>query len=143
MAFRLPDGGGDKPAKRKFKVYLIGYFHIDIAELHTVEGKLWLFVAIDRTLKFSYAELHEKAGKIPAVEFLKYLVAAVPYAVHYLGSNSWTNGCMTMAWGLNTHGPGKPTDTPFIESFNGRFRGECLNVNWFLSLDDARKKIDR
>lgn len=37
--------------------------------------------------------------------------------------------------------PGKPTDNPFIESFNGSFRDECLNVNWFLSLDDAYKKI--
>ena len=38
--------------------------------------------------------------------------------------------------------PGKPTDNPFIESFNGSFRDECLNVNWFLSLDDAKEKID-
>jgi putative transposase len=38
--------------------------------------------------------------------------------------------------------PGKPTDNPYIESFNGSFRDECLNVNWFLSLDDARHKID-
>ena len=38
--------------------------------------------------------------------------------------------------------PGKPTDNPYIESFNGSFRDECLNVNWFLSLDDAREKIE-
>jgi putative transposase len=38
--------------------------------------------------------------------------------------------------------PGKPTDNPFIESFNGSFRDECLNVNWFLSLDDDADKID-
>jgi len=31
--------------------------------------------------------------------------------------------------------PGKPTDNPFIESLNGSFRDECLNVNWFLSLE--------
>src|SRR5687767_2796171 len=37
--------------------------------------------------------------------------------------------------------PGKPTDNAFIESFNGSFRDECLNVNWFLSLNDAREKI--
>jgi putative transposase len=36
--------------------------------------------------------------------------------------------------------PGKPTDNPFIEFFNGSFRDECLNVNWFLSLEDAKKK---
>ena len=38
--------------------------------------------------------------------------------------------------------PGKPTDNAFIESFNGRLRDECLNANWFLSLDDARSKIE-
>jgi len=38
--------------------------------------------------------------------------------------------------------PGKPTDNPFIESFNGSFRDECLNLHWFLSLDDAREKIE-
>jgi putative transposase len=34
--------------------------------------------------------------------------------------------------------PGKPTDNGFVESFNGRFRDECLNTHWFLNLDDAR-----
>ena len=38
--------------------------------------------------------------------------------------------------------PGKPTDNAFIESFNGSFRDECLNINWFLSLSDAREKIE-
>lgn len=33
--------------------------------------------------------------------------------------------------------PGKPTDNALIESFNGSFRDECLNVHWFLSLEDA------
>ena len=39
--------------------------------------------------------------------------------------------------------PGKPTDNPFIESFNGSFRDECLNIHWFLSLADARGKIEK
>ena len=38
--------------------------------------------------------------------------------------------------------PGKPQDNAMVESFNGSFRDECLNVNWFLSLDDARQKIE-
>jgi putative transposase len=37
---------------------------------------------------------------------------------------------------------GKPTDNAAIESFNGRFREECLNVHWFQSLEDAQQKID-
>ena len=38
--------------------------------------------------------------------------------------------------------PGKPTDNAFIEAFNGRFRTECLNSHWFLTLDDARQKME-
>ena len=38
--------------------------------------------------------------------------------------------------------PGKPTDNSFIESFNGKFRMECLNTHWFMSLDDARSKME-
>ena len=38
--------------------------------------------------------------------------------------------------------PGKPTDNAFIEAFNGRLRAECLNAHWFLSLDDARTKLE-
>jgi putative transposase len=38
--------------------------------------------------------------------------------------------------------PGKPTDNPFIESFNGSFRDECFNINWFLSINDAIEKIE-
>ena len=38
--------------------------------------------------------------------------------------------------------PGKPTDNAFIEAFNGRFRAECLNAHWFMSLADAAKKLE-
>jgi hypothetical protein len=58
---RLPEVEGDKPDKCKFKTYPIGYFHVDIAEVRTEEGRLYLFVAIDRASKFVFVELHEKA----------------------------------------------------------------------------------
>jgi len=54
----------EKPTRKKFAQYPIGYFHIDIAEVRTEEGKLYLFVAIDRTSKFAYAELLPKYGKM-------------------------------------------------------------------------------
>ena len=38
--------------------------------------------------------------------------------------------------------PGKPTENAYIESFNGRLRDECLNVHQFLSLDDAKTRIE-
>jgi putative transposase len=38
--------------------------------------------------------------------------------------------------------PGKPTENAYVESFNGKFRDECLNENWFLSLPDAQERIE-
>ena len=38
--------------------------------------------------------------------------------------------------------PGKPTQNAYVESFNGKFRDECLNEHWFLDLEDARNKIE-
>jgi putative transposase len=38
--------------------------------------------------------------------------------------------------------PGKPMQNAYVESFNGRLRDECLNANWFTSLNDARRKIE-
>lgn len=38
--------------------------------------------------------------------------------------------------------PGKPTQNCFVESFNGKFRDECLNLHWFLGLQDARQRIE-
>ena len=79
---RLPETDGDKPLRSKFKRYPIGFFHIDIAEVRTEQGKLYLLVAIDRTSKFAFAELHEKATRRVAGNFLRALAAAVPYKIH-------------------------------------------------------------
>jgi transposase InsO family protein len=79
---RLPDMTGDKPARKKFRKYPIGYVHIDIAEVRTSQGKLRLFVAIDRTSKFVYVELHERAGKMVAAQFLRNFIAKLPYRIH-------------------------------------------------------------
>jgi transposase InsO family protein len=88
---RLPETEGNKPAKKRFKPYPIGYFHIDIAEVRTEQGKLYLFVAIDRTSKFAFAELHEKATRRIAGDFLRHLIAAVPYRVHTVLTDNGTH----------------------------------------------------
>src|SRR5919205_1756470 len=79
---RLPDTDGDQPRRAKFKRYPIGYFHIDIAEVRTEEGKLRLFVAVDRTSKYAFAQLHKVANVKIAAGFLAALIAAVPYKIH-------------------------------------------------------------
>src|SRR4051812_3899992 len=77
---RLPQVEDGSVNTRKFKAYPIGYFfHIDIAELRTAEGKLYLLAAIDRTSKFAFVALHDKADRPTAVRVLEALIAAVPY----------------------------------------------------------------
>ena len=88
---RLPDVEGDTKPKAKFKAYAIGYFHIDIAEVQTSEGKLYLFVAIDRTSEFAFAEPHEKATRRVAGDFLRRLVAAVPYRINTVLTGNGTH----------------------------------------------------
>lgn len=88
---RLPDTDGDKPQRSKFRCYPIGFFHIDIAEVRSEEGKLYLFVAIDRTSKFAFAQLHEKATRRVAGNFLWALVEAVPYKVHTVLTDNGTH----------------------------------------------------
>ena len=68
---RLPDVEDGKGIRRKFKSDPIGYFHIDIAEVRTAMGRLYLFVAIDRTSKFAFTkfarESHEECrSRLPA-----------------------------------------------------------------------------
>jgi transposase InsO family protein len=88
---RLPNIEGDGPKRSRFKACPIGYFHLDIAEVHTEEGRLHLFVAIARTSRFAFAQLHEKATRRVAGNFLRALAAAVPYKVHTVLTDNGTH----------------------------------------------------
>ena len=79
---RLPEVEGDKPSKERFASHPIGYFHLDLAEVSTEQGKLRLFVAVDRTSKLAFARLVASAGKMEAARFLRDLIEAVPYRIH-------------------------------------------------------------
>ena len=81
---RLPPA--DAPAagakKAKFKAYPLGYLHVDFAEVQTEEDRQYLFVAIDRTSKLVFAELHPQATQAIAVDFLRRVLPQIPYKVH-------------------------------------------------------------
>ncbi len=78
---RLPQSESKK-AKKRFKTYPIGYFHIDFCNVRTDQGKRRLFVAVDRTSKFVFAELSERAKREDACAFLRRLIKKVPYRIH-------------------------------------------------------------
>ena len=67
---RLPlSEAGQSPPKKRFKDYLIGYLHVDSAEVRTEEGHQYPFVAIDRTSKVVFAELRPRAQRVVATDF--------------------------------------------------------------------------
>ena len=80
---RLPlNEDGQSPPKKKFKDYPIGYLHVDFAEVRTEEGRQYLFVAIDRTSKVAFAELHPRATRMVAADFLRRVLEKLPYKAH-------------------------------------------------------------
>lgn len=78
---RLPKAETAETRKR-FKTYGIGYVHIDSCEIRLADGKLVMFLAIDRVSKFTYVEFHDHAGKMEGAAFLKNVVAAFPYKIN-------------------------------------------------------------
>ena len=78
---RLPATETANKGKR-FKTYEIGYVHIDSCELRHADGKLIMFLTIDRVSKFTYVAFHDSAGKMEGAAFLRNVVAAFPYQIH-------------------------------------------------------------
>ena len=78
----LPKEEGHAREKKKFKEYPIGYFHIDICDVRTGEGKVYLYVAVDRASKFVYAEVHKSPTMAAAAAFLRNLAKAIPYKIN-------------------------------------------------------------
>ena len=79
--------------RKQFKQYPIGYFHIGIAEVQTAQGKLYLFVAIDRTSKFAHVELHAQSDRTVAAAFLRSVIKAIPYKIHTILTDNGAQFC--------------------------------------------------
>lgn len=80
---RLPlSEDGQSPPKKKLKDYPIGYLHVDFAEVQTEEVRQYLFVAIDRTSKVAFAELHPRAKWVVAAEFLRRVLDKLLHNTH-------------------------------------------------------------
>ena len=79
---RLPEVEGNKPTKSKFKACPIGFFHIDIAEVQTAEGKLYLLRCHRSRQQVRLRALLEQATRVTASSFLVNLIGAVPYKTH-------------------------------------------------------------
>jgi transposase InsO family protein len=103
---RLPRDASGRSARNRFKSYPIGFFHIDICEVRCAEGKLFLYVAIDRTSKLVHAELHTQATRSVATQMLSNLLQ-IAYRIHIVLTD---NGIQF------THTPG--TSTSSVHAFD-------------------------
>ncbi len=81
---KLPEENVQNKQTKKFAKYTEGYLHIDITQMRTEEGKLYLFVAIDRNTKFVCAELYSNQTKKTTAEFLKKVIKRFPYKIQII-----------------------------------------------------------
>jgi transposase-like protein len=101
---RLPES--EKTVKRgRFTETKIGYVHIDSCELRLSEGKLHMFLAIDRVSKLTYVEFHERADTSTGPQFLRGVVAAFPYRIRIVLTD---NGVPFADLPKNRNGPTAP-----------------------------------
>jgi transposase InsO family protein len=79
---RLPRDEGSASKRGRFAETTIGYVHIDVCELRLAQGKLFLFLAIDRVSKFVHVAFFDANTKLNGAAFLRQVVAAFPYRLH-------------------------------------------------------------
>jgi transposase InsO family protein len=79
---RSPRDEENASERGRFAETTIGYVHIDVRELRLSEGKLFMFLAIDRVSKFAHVAFHDANTKLNGAAFLREVVATFPYAIH-------------------------------------------------------------
>ena len=79
---RLPDSQEKASKRGKFAEQTIGYVHLDHCELRLADGKLHMFLAIDRVSKFTYVEFHDRTKMLNGAAFLHRVIEAFPYRIH-------------------------------------------------------------
>jgi transposase InsO family protein len=79
---RLPRGEEKASKRQRFAETTIGYVHVDACELRLAEGKLFMFLAIDRVSKFTHVAFFDANTKLNGAAFLREVVEAFPYRIH-------------------------------------------------------------
>ena len=79
---RLPQDDTKASKRLRFAETTIGYVHIDVCELRLADGKLFMFLAIDRVSKFTHVAFLDANTKLNGAAFLREVVEAFPYQIH-------------------------------------------------------------
>jgi putative transposase len=135
-----------KPAVSTNEVWAMDFVHDQLA----MGTKIRVLTIIDTFSRFSPAveprfrfkgadvvEALERVGRVHGFPKMIRVDQGTEFVSKDLDLWAYTRGVV-----LDFSRPGKPTDNAFIESFNGKFRAECLNAHWFMSLEDAREKCE-
>lgn len=135
-----------KPAVSTNEVWAMDFVHDQLA----MGTKIRVLTIIDTFSRFSPAveprfrfrgadvvEALERVGRVYGFPKMIRVDQGTEFVSKDLDLWAYTRGVV-----LDFSRPGKPTDNAFIESFNGKFRAECLNAHWFMSLEDAREKCE-
>lgn len=138
--------GDRKPAVTTNEVWAMDFVHDQLA----MGTKIRVLTIIDTFSRFSPAveprfrfrgadvvEALERVGRVYGFPKMIRVDQGTEFVSKDLDLWAYTRGVV-----LDFSRPGKPTDNAFIESFNGKFRAECLNAHWFMSLEDAREKCE-
>lgn len=135
-----------RPATRSNETWAMDFVHDQLA----TGTKLRVLAIVDTFTRFSPAiEPRFKFCGADVVEVLERVgrELGLPAAIRVDQGSEFVSRDLDL-WAcqrgvtLDFSRPGKATDNAFIESFNGKFRTECLNAHWFMSLDDARRKCE-
>ena len=113
-------------------------------------GKIRILTLLDTYLRFAHAvdaRAQYRADNVVATLEAVRLKVGYPKTIHVdqgteLVSRDLDLWAYTHNVVLDFSRPGKPTDNAFVEAFNGRLRAECLNAHWFMTLADAREKLE-
>src|SRR3954470_8802040 len=102
---RLPKDPESASKRKHFAETKIGYVHVDSCELRLAEGKVHLFLAIDRVSKFAYVELHATAEMATGAAFMRGIVAAFPYRIHTVLTDNGVafTTCASTRWDTMVH----------------------------------------
>src|SRR3954452_17774500 len=112
---RLPKGDEKTSKRGRFAETRIGYVHIDPCELRLAEGKLPMFLAIDRVSQFTHVAFFDAATKMNGAAFRRAGIAGFPYAIHTVLTDNgmscprflWTPYCPEQLEDDSVEGDGK------------------------------------
>jgi transposase-like protein len=102
---RLPKDQDSSSKRPRFAETRIGYVHVDSCQLRSAEGKVHMFLAIDRVSKFAYVEMHATAEMATGGAFMRGVVAAFPYRIHTVLTDNGVafTTCASTRWDRMVH----------------------------------------